>query len=70
MTDAPHVCVDRVEAEPFERVLQPGMVFMAEPNPITADGTLGMFVGKTFIVTATGRECVDGFPLELVVVPA
>jgi Xaa-Pro aminopeptidase len=70
VTDAPHVFVDRVEAEPFEQVLRPGMVFMAEPNPITADGTLGMFVGKTYIVTPTGRECVDRFPLELVVVPA
>jgi hypothetical protein len=28
---------------------------------------LGMFVGHTFIVTETGKECVDEFPLELVV---
>jgi hypothetical protein len=40
---------------------------MAEPNPITADGTLGLFVGHTFIVTPTGQECVDAFPVELVV---
>ncbi|HEY3109331.1 MAG TPA: hypothetical protein VGL23_11295, partial [Chloroflexota bacterium] len=70
ITDAPHVYVDRVDAEPFERVFRPGMVFMVEPNPITADGTLGMFVGKTYIVTPTGQECVDRFPLELAVAPA
>ena len=44
------------------------MVFMAEPNPITADGSFGIFLGHTFIVTATGSECVDQFPWELVVV--
>ena len=67
VSDAPHVYTDRVDAEPFEEVMRPGMVVMAEPNPITADGQLGMFVGHTFIVTNDGRECVDDFPLELVV---
>jgi Xaa-Pro aminopeptidase len=67
VTDGPHVYAGRVDAEPFEEVMRPGMVVMAEPNPITADGMLGMFVGHTFIVTAEGRECVDDFPLELVV---
>jgi Xaa-Pro aminopeptidase len=67
VTDGPHVYAGSVEAEPFEEVMVPGMVVMAEPNPITADGLLGMFVGHTFIVTEDGRECVDDFPLELVV---
>ena len=67
VSDAPHVFTDRVVAEPFEEVMRPGMVIMAEPNPITADGRLGMFVGHTFIVTRDGRERVDDFPLELVV---
>jgi Xaa-Pro aminopeptidase len=61
------VFADRVDAEPYEEVMRPGMVIMAEPNPISADGMLGMFVGHTFIVTESGRECVDAFPLELVV---
>ena len=47
--------------------MKPGMVIMAEPNPITADGNLGMFVGHTFIVTETGHECVDDWPIELAV---
>ena len=67
VTDGPHVHAEQTAAEPFEEVMRPGMVVMAEPNPITADGTLGLFVGHTFIVTADGRECVDDFPLELVV---
>ena len=45
ITDGPHVFSDGVHAEPFEQVFKPGMVFMAEPNPITADGKFGIFVG-------------------------
>jgi Xaa-Pro aminopeptidase len=48
-------------------VLKPGMIIMAEPNPITADGMFGIFLGHTFIVTETGHECVDNFPLEIAV---
>ena len=68
ITDGPHVFTDGVHGETFERIFKPGMVFMAEPNPITADGTFGIFLGHTFIVTETGSECVDKFPWELMVV--
>jgi Xaa-Pro aminopeptidase len=68
VTDGPHVFTDGVHGEPFEQIFRPGMVFMAEPNPITADGNFGIFLGHTFIVTETGHECVDAFPWELVVV--
>jgi len=68
VTDGPHVFTDGVHGEAFEQAFRPGMVFMAEPNPITADGNFGIFLGHTFIVTETGHECVDAFPWELVVV--
>src|SRR5689334_7092022 len=67
ITDGPHVFCDSVHAESFEQVFKPGMVFMAEPNPISADGQFGIFVGHTFIVTESGNECVDDFPWELAV---
>ena len=67
VTDGPHIFKEAVHAEAFEAILKPGMVLMPEPNPITADGTLGMFVGHTFIVTETGAECVDDWPIELTV---
>lgn len=68
VSDGPHVYADHIHVEPFEEVMKPGMVLMPEPNPITADGMLGMFVGHTFIVTETGKECVDDWPIELTVV--
>jgi Xaa-Pro dipeptidase len=69
-SESPHIYKDIVHAEPFEEVMKPGMVLMPEPNPITADGSFGMFVGHTFIVTEGGKECVDDWPLELTVVKA
>ena len=70
VTASPHVFTDRLETEgSFDEVLQPGMVLVVEPTPITQDGTLGMFFGHTFLVTETGRECLDEFPWQLTVVP-
>jgi Xaa-Pro dipeptidase len=67
VTDKPHIIAEHVSAEAFETVLKPGMVIMAEPNPITADGLFGIFLGHTFIITPDGHECVDELPLEIAV---
>jgi Xaa-Pro aminopeptidase len=67
VTDKPHVVAEHVSAEDFEQVLKPGMIIMAEPNPISADGLFGIFLGHTFIVTDKGHEVVDDFPLEIAV---
>ena len=67
VTDKPHVNAESVSAEGFEQVFRPGMVFMAEPNPITPDGLFGIFLGHTFIITPDGHECVDQFPLQIAV---
>ena len=67
VTDKPHVVAEHVSAEAFEQVLKPGMIIMAEPNPISADGLFGIFLGHTFIVTDKGHEVVDKFPLEIAV---
>ena len=68
VSDGPHVFVDRTQTTKDDDVLRPGMVLMPEPNPISADGRLGMFVGHTVIVTEDGHECVDEWPLDLIVV--
>ena len=69
VTDKPHIFAERTEADEIDKVLKPGMIIMAEPNPITADGMFGIFLGHTFIVTKDGHECVDNFPLEIAVAP-
>jgi Xaa-Pro dipeptidase len=67
VTDNPHVAAEHVGGAEVDMVLKPGMVIMAEPNPITADGMFGIFLGHTFIITDTGHEIVDQFPLEIAV---
>jgi Xaa-Pro aminopeptidase len=67
VTDNPHVAAEHVRGEAIDMVLKPGMVIMAEPNPITPDGMFGIFLGHTFIVTKSGHEIVDKFPLEIAV---
>ena len=67
VTDNPHISAEHVTGTEADAVLKPGMVIMAEPNPITPDGMFGIFLGHTFILTANGRECVDKFPLEIAV---
>jgi len=48
-----------LEIDDKYQVLKPGMVIMAEPNPITPDGLFGIFLGHTFIVTDSGHEVVE-----------
>jgi Xaa-Pro aminopeptidase len=67
VTDNPHVSAEHVRGMDVDMVLKPGMVIMAEPNPITADGLFGIFLGHTFIVTESGHEVVDNFPLQIAV---
>ena len=67
VTDNPHVAAEHVRGVEGDMILKPGMVIMAEPNPITADGMFGIFLGHTFIVTESGHEVVDSFPLEIAV---
>ena len=51
VTDKPHITAEHIAADEIDMVLKPGMIIMAEPNPITADGMFGIFLGHTFIVT-------------------
>jgi Xaa-Pro aminopeptidase len=67
VTDNPHVTSDHIGGTEADMILKPGMIIMAEPNPITADGMFGIFLGHTFIITDTGHEVVDKFPLEIAV---
>lgn len=64
----PHVMVDHVRAEEDEEELTEGIVAMLEPTIIRPDGRLGLFFGRTFIITEDDHEQVTRFPSELVVV--
>jgi len=55
-------------AEEYELILKPGMEIMLEPNPITLNGRLGLFLGHTFLITESGATRVTSrLPLQLYV---
>lgn len=66
-TSRPRIGVERIIADDFERTFKPGMTLMLEPDAITADGLLGLFVGRTYVITADGGYAVSKTPLEMFV---
>jgi Xaa-Pro aminopeptidase len=68
VTDGPKMGPDWVHHDGYDEVLQPGMAIMLEPCPITKDGNFGLFLGRTYIITEDGNECLSKYPLELTVV--
>jgi Xaa-Pro aminopeptidase len=59
---------DHVVAGDNEADLEAGTVAMLEPTIITPDGLLGIFFGRTFVLTDGGKEQVTKFPHELIVI--
>ncbi|MFQ5855509.1 MAG: M24 family metallopeptidase [Anaerolineae bacterium] len=68
VTSTPHITVEEIRTRPGETHFEPNMTVMLEPNPITPDGNLGLFLGRTYIVTEDGYERVTNYPLELTTV--
>jgi Xaa-Pro aminopeptidase len=64
----PHVMWDHVSAGDHEMELVPGIAAMLEPTVITPDGLLGIFFGRSFVITEDGHDEVTRFPHELIVV--
>jgi Xaa-Pro dipeptidase len=64
----PHVMWDHVATDEDDVDLEPGVVAMLEPTIIRPDGRLGIFFGRTYVMTDGGHEQVTKFPHELIVV--
>jgi Xaa-Pro aminopeptidase len=59
---------DWVRHDGYDEVLQPSMVIMLAPYPNTKDGNLGIFLGRTYVITEDGNDCLSKYPLEFTVV--
>jgi Xaa-Pro dipeptidase len=64
----PHVMWDRFEGDEADVDMEAGTVAMLEPTIITPDGLLGIFFGRTYVLTDGGKEKVTRFPHELIVI--
>ena len=54
VTDNPHIAADHIGGSADDMIIKPGMIITAEPNPITADGMFGIFLGHTYIINEGG----------------
>ncbi|MCB0154287.1 MAG: aminopeptidase P family protein, partial [Anaerolineae bacterium] len=61
----PEVRVTGALHKGYDNLLQPGMELMLEPCPITADGNLGMFLGRTCVIRENETEWVTKLPIKL-----
>lgn len=68
VTHQPHVYWNSVGADEADQTIVPGVAAMLEPTIITPDGRLGIFFGRSFLITENGHEQVTRFPHELIVV--
>ncbi|MGA7271690.1 MAG: M24 family metallopeptidase [Acidimicrobiia bacterium] len=64
----PHATFEGMRGEETDLEIVPGIATMLEPTTITPDGRLGIFLGRSYLITDDGHERVTRFPLELVVV--
>lgn len=64
LTAGPKVFVDHIAATDFDRVLSEGMVMNIESTPVSADGTHGMFVSRSYAITSGAPECLTPYPLD------
>jgi Xaa-Pro aminopeptidase len=68
ITAPPFIYVDQIKAQPFEQTLVPGMTLAIDITPISADGTFGMFMGRTYAMTETGQRDLTPYPIEEILV--
>ncbi len=64
ITAGPKVMVHDVVARPFDDPLRAGMVLNIEAAPISADGTFGSFVSRTYAVREDGPVDLTPYPLD------
>lgn len=64
ITAGPKISVDKVSATAFDGELSPGMVMNVEATPVSADGTYGLFLSRSYAITDGEPECLTPYPLD------
>ncbi len=49
-------------------VMQPGMAYGIEITPVSADGTFGIFVSRSFAITDSGVQALTPYPVDEIIV--
>ncbi len=68
ITSLPFISLDEVKGEPYDMVMQPGMAYGIEITPVSADGTFGIFVSRSFAITDGGVQALTPYPVDEIIV--
>lgn len=68
ITAMPYVYTDRVRAADEDLVIRPRSCFVIEITPVNADGTFGLFLSRTYVMTESGQRNIVQYPLDEIVV--
>ncbi len=68
ITSGPFISTDQVKAQPYEQVIAPGTAFSIEITPINLDGTFGMFMARSYVMTEQGRRDITPYPQDEIIV--
>ena len=64
ITALPFIYTDRINPAPTDGILEPGNLMSIEITPINADGTFGMFMGRTYLITEDGHRQMAVYPMD------
>lgn len=68
ITAPPYISIDQVKAQPYEKTIAPGTAFSIEITPISLDGTFGMFMARSYVMTENGRRDITPYPQDEIIV--
>lgn len=68
ITAGPYISTDQVKAKEYEKVIAPGTAFSIEITPINRDGTFGMFMARSYVMTEKGRRDITPYPQDEILI--
>jgi len=64
ITAPPNIYTDQVRALPEDELIRPGNSYAIEITIINGEGTFGMFLSRTYLMTEEGQRCIVDYPLD------
>lgn len=68
ITAPPYIYTDQIKGASPDTEIIPGMAFAIEITPINRDGTYGMFLSRSYVMTEDGQLNLTPYPLDEILV--
>ncbi|OGO19452.1 MAG: hypothetical protein A2Z14_04200 [Chloroflexi bacterium RBG_16_48_8] len=68
ITALPFIYTDKLGTAPGDMEILPGKTYAIEITPVDAEGTFGMFMARTYVMTEDGKRDLTPFPMDEILV--